>query len=219
MKGLNSEASLAHMRQHLNVKDDVNESSEEVHHTSVVPITGFVPISHMGHAKDLGGTLSTLPGTKHVGISGKSESYSPEERKNILEKQWGKGVNAHVISGAGETIRAAHDSLPAKGKKVLHLLVGSDRKSLAEGLKKSLEAGKIKEMEGRSFDEIHIHHPEDMDRSHGMSGTKMRQAAADGDIETFHKHLGPAFTKEEAKQHMKRFQTGIANGSIPLKRK
>jgi hypothetical protein len=220
MKNLNSEASLSHMRQHLNVKDNsVNESEEETHHTSVVPITGFVPISHMGHSKDLGGTLSQLPGTKHVGISSKSEAYSPEERKNILERQWGGGVNAHVVSGAGETIRAAHDSLPKTGKKVLHLLVGNDRKSLATGLKKSLEAGKIKEMEGRSFDEIHIHHPEDTDRSHGMSGTKMREAANAGDIETFHKHLGSNFSKEEAEQHMKRFQKGIQDGSIPLKRK
>lgn len=220
MKGLNSEASLSHMRQHLNVADkDITESEKEVHHTSVVPITGFVPISHMGHAKDLGGTLSKLPGTKHVGISSKSEAYSPEERKGILEKQWGNNVNAHVVGGAGETIRAAHDSLPKTGKKVLHLLVGSDRKSLAEGLKKSLEAGKVKEMEGRSFDEIHIHHPEDTDRSHGMSGTKMRQAAADSDIETFHKHLGSIFTRHEAEKHMKRFQQGIQNGSIPLKRK
>jgi hypothetical protein len=220
MKGLNSEASLAHMRQHLNVKDKtITESEQETHHTSVVPITGFVPISHMGHSKDLGGTLATLPGTKHVGISSKSEAYSPEERKHILERQWGNGVNAHVVSGAGETIKQAHDSLPKTGKKVLHLLVGSDRKSLAEGLKKSLEAGKIKEMEGRSFDEIHIHYPSDADRSHGMSGTKMRQAAADGDIETFHNHLGSSFSREDAIHHMKRFQHGIQNGLIPLKRK
>lgn len=220
MKKLNAESSLALMRQHLNVKDtDLNESSIEEHHTSVVPITGFVPISHMGHAKDLGGTLAKLPGTKHVGISGKSDAYSPEERKGILEKQWGGGVSAHVIKGAGETIRAAHDSLPEGGKKVLHLLVGSDRRSLAEGLKKSLQEGKIKEMEGRSFDEIHIHTPEDSDRSHGMSGTKMREAANSGDIETFHKHLGSAFSREEAEKHMKKFQQGIQNGSIPLKRK
>ena len=217
---INSDASLAHMRQHLNVTDsDLNESSEETHHTSVVPITGFVPISHMGHAKDLGGSLQKLPGTKHVGVSGKSTAYSPEERTSILQRQWGGGVNAHIVSGAGETIRAAHDSLPEGGKKVLHLLVGSDRKSLAEGLKKSLEAGKIKEMEGRSFDEIHIHHPEDMDRGHGMSGTKMREAANSGDIDEFHKHLGPNFTRKEAEQHMKRFQQGIQDGSIPLKRK
>lgn len=220
MKGLNSDASLAHMRQHLNVRNNaINESTEDTHHTSVVPITGFVPISHMGHAKDLGGTLAKLPGTKHVGISGKSDVYSPEERKSILEKQWGVGVSAHVIKGAGETIRAAHDSLPESGKKVLHLLVGSDRKSLAEGLKKSLEAGKVKEMDGKFFHEIHIHTPEDSVRSHGMSGTKMREAANSGDLETFHKHLGPNFTKSEAKIHLNRFREGIQKGSIPLKRK
>ena len=28
--------------------------NEEVHHASVIPLTGFSPISHMGHAQDLG---------------------------------------------------------------------------------------------------------------------------------------------------------------------
>lgn len=217
-KNINFSGALDHLKKHLNVKDSVNES-EETHHTSVIPMTGFVPVSHMGHAKDLGSSLNELPGTKHIGISGKSDAYSPEERKDVLQRQWGSGVTAHSVTGAGETIRKAHDSLPATGKKVLHILVGHDRKSFADGLKKSLEAGKIKEMEGLSFDEINIHHPKDTDRSHGMSGTKMRQAAADGDVETFHKHLGPMFSKEEAVKHMRRVQKGITSGTIPLIRK
>jgi len=219
-RGINFSSALSHMRKHLNVHDNtIQESVEEVHHASVVPITGFVPISHEGHKLDLGNTLNRLPGSKHIGISGKSDAYSPEERKDVLERQWGKGVTAHNVSGAGQTIRAAYDSLPKTGKKVLHLLVGHDRKSLADGLKSSLEAGKLKEMHGLAFDEIHIHHPEDTKRSHGMSGTKMREAAAAGNIEEFHKHLGPNFTRKEAEEHMSRFQTGIKNGTIPLKRK
>jgi hypothetical protein len=198
------------------------ESSQEEHHTVCVPLTGMVPLSHSGHAKDLGETVKSLPGTKHVGISGKSTAYTPQERAKVLERQWGGGVKAHNVVGAGETIRAAFNSMPKKGRKVLHLVVGHDRLALAQGLKKSLEEGKIKEMHHKNgvhkFDEIHIHLPKDTGRSHGMSGTKMRQAAHDGDIETFHKHLGSSFTRTEAMHHMKRFKEGIASGSIPLKR-
>jgi len=217
-RGADHAAALAHLRKHLNVKDSLTESTDEVHHTTVVPITGFTPFSHMGHAKDLGETMHKLPGSKHVGISGKSEAFSSDERKEVLQRQWGKGTTAHVVTGAGETIRKAHDAMPKTGRKVLHILVGHDRKSMAEGLKKSLEAGKVKEMEGKKFDEIHIHHPEDTDRSHGMSGTKMRAAAHASNLAEFHKHLGPMFSKDEANKYMKRVKLGISTGSIPLKR-
>lgn len=63
-----------------------------------------------------------------------------------------------------------------------------------------------------------LRYPEDTDRIHCVRGTKMREAAHIADIEIFHKHLGSNFSKE-ADHHMKRFQKGIRNGSIPLKRK
>lgn len=195
----------------------LREQTEQ--HSSVIPMVGFSPISHMGHAKDLGGSLEKLPGTKHIGISAKADAFSPEERKGILERQWGDGkVNVHISSGAGEPIRAAYDSMSGDGPKHLHILVGSDRKSFAEGLKRSLEAGKIKEMEGRKFDSITIHTPEDPDRSHGMSGTKMRLAAHEGNEEEFHRHLGPMFSREESNNIMSRIRDGISSGKIPLKR-
>ena len=212
-------AALEHLKKTLGTKDLIREA-EEVHHTSVIPLTGFSPISHMGHAQDLGGAMKKLPGTKHIGISSKSDVYSPEDRADILHKQWGhKDLNTHVVKSAGETIAAAHASLPKKGKKVLHLLVGADRKDFAHGLKKSLEAGKIKEMEGKHFDEVHVHTPEDSDRSHGMSGTKMRAAAAAGDLNTFHKHLGSAFSKKEAQEHMTKIQKAMKAGKLSVKRK
>jgi hypothetical protein len=218
---IGNNAALEHLKNHLDVHDTVREAKEtETHHTTVVPLTGFSPISHMGHAHDLGSTVKKLPGTKHIGISSKSDVYSPEERAHILHKQWNqKDLHAHVVKSAGETIRAAHDSLPAHGKKVLHLVVGHDRKDMAEGLKKSLEAGKIKEMHGKHFDEIHIHHPEDTERSHGMSGTNMRTAALNGHLNTFHKHLGSMFSKEEAKKHMERIKSALQKGKLAVKRK
>ena len=212
-------AALQHLKKTLGTKDLIKES-DEVHHTSVVPLTGFSPISHMGHALDLGGAMKKLPGTKHIGISSKSDLYSPKERSDILHKQWGhKDLNTHVVKSGGETIAAAHASLPKTGKKVLHLLVGADRLDFAEKLKHSLAAGKIKEMHGKHFDEVHVHTPENSERSHGMSGTKMRTAASAGDLNTFHKHLGSAFTKKEAQQHMSKIQTAMKSGKLSVKRK
>jgi hypothetical protein len=220
MKGADHSKAIAHLGKTLGVQRSVNEEAEPEHHASVVPLTGFSPISHMGHAKDLGGSLSKLPGTKHVGISSKSDVYTPKERGDILSRQWGgkSKPSVHVVKSAGETVRAAHDSLPEGGRKVLHILVGHDRADFAHGLKKSLEAGKIKEMEGRKFDDIQIHHPEDTDRSHGMSGTNMRNAAAKGDVETFHRHLGPMFSKQEAARHMKKIKGALESGAIKVKR-
>ena len=213
---------LAHMRKVLGVKDTVTEETDgETHHVSVVPMVGFSPISHMGHVKDLfKGTLDKLPGKQHIGISAKSDAFSPEERKGILERQLGnKNSSVHVVSGAGETVRKAYDSMPSTGRRVLHMVVGADRASFAEGLKKSLEAGKIKEMEGNKFDEIHIHYPEDKERTHGMSGTNMRAAANSGDEKEFHRHLGPMFSKDESSKIMGKVKSGIDSGKIALKRK
>ena len=195
-----------------------NEKTTE-HHASVIPLTGFSPISHMGHAKDLGSAMKKLPGKKHIGISSKADLYSDKERADVLRKQWDQhDLKTHVVKSAGETIARAHKDLPKHGKKVLHLLVGHDRKSFAHGLKKSLEDGKIKEMGHNKWDEIQIHHPEDSDRSHGMSGTNMRKAAESGNVKEFHRHLGPSFNKDEAKEHMKKFQSGISSGKIKVNR-
>ena len=211
---------LEHLRNTLGVKDTIKEEAEEeTHHTTVIPLVGFSPFSHMGHAKDLGGAMKKLPGTKHIGISAKSDVFSPEERANILKKQWNqKELKHHVVKSAGETVTNAYNSLPKKGKKVLHILVGSDRKEFANGLKNSLESGKIKEMGSNKYDEIHIHHPEDEDRTHGMSGTNMRKAAAEGDTQTFSKHVGPAFSAAEKRSLMKKTADAIKTGKLALKR-
>lgn len=215
-----SEEALAHMRKELGVKDTVSESEDpNTHHTSVIPLAGMDPISHMGHAKDLGGKLASLPGTKHVGISAKSGVFSPKERTRIISRQWRQpGTKFHVVSSAGEILKHAHDSLPEHGRKILHLVVGHDRSDFAEKLKASVEAGRIKELEGKKFDEVHIHYPSG-NRTHGMSGTKMRQAASEGDEATFEKHLGPMFTPTERKSIMSRTRAALSSGKLSTKRK
>ena len=74
-------------------------------------------------------------------------------------------------------------------------------------------------MDGEKFDRIQIHYPTDENRSHGFSGTAMRTAAYNGDIEEFHRHLGANFTRAEAKEHMDKFRRGFASGEIVIKRK
>lgn len=212
---------IAHLKKTLGTKDTVTEqlTEEEEHHASVIPLVGFSPISHMGHAHDLGGAMKKLPGHKTVGISNKADVFSPNDRSKIMKKQWGqKDVNHHFTKSGGDTIGHAFHKLPKTGKKHLHILVGADRKGFAEGLKKSLEAGKIPEMNGHKWDHIHIHTPSDEGRSHGMSGTKMREAAHKGDHETFHKHLGTHFSKEDAHKISGRIKQAIESKQLKLKR-
>lgn len=201
-------------------RDFIAEEETKTHHVSVIPLVGFSPISHMGHAHDLGGAMKKLPeGDKHIGISSKADVFEPKERGDILHKQWGiKNLKHHVVKSAGETIAHAFHAAPKTGKRELHLLVGSDRHDFAHGLKKSLEAGKIKEMGEHKWDAIHIHTPEDGDRSHGMSGTKMRTAVSNGDHAEFKRHLGPMFSDREARRLHNKIRDGLSSGQIKVKR-
>lgn len=196
----------------------VTESTEE-HHASVIPLVGFSPFSHMGHAADLGGALSKLPGSKHIGISTKADVYTPEERADILKRQWNQeDLTAHPVKSGGDTIARAYSALPSTGQRHLHILVGADRLDFANGLKKSLEEGKIKEMGDNRWDSITVHTPEDMNREHGMSGTNMRAAVSSGDFDTFYKHLGSMFSRKEAQEHFNRIKSALDSGQIKVKR-
>lgn len=210
----------AKLKEQLYLRRGLSLNEEVEHHTSVIPLVGFSPISHMGHAHDLGAKMKQLPGKKHVGISNKADVFSPEERSHIMHKQWGqKDINHHFTKSGGDTIGHAYHSLPKEGKKHLHILVGGDRKDFAHGLKKSLEAGKIPEMNGHKWDSIHIHTPDDEERHHGMSGTNMRNAVHNDDHETFKKHLGPAFNDKEAHHIRGKIKSALDDGRIKVKRK
>lgn len=197
----------------------LNESEE--HHVTAVPLVGFSPHSHDGHAIDLGQAVHHTP-SKHkvIGMSNKAGHFSPEERTSIFKRQLEhhgyKGIEVKGSTTAGETLRHAKSKIESKGgKHVLHLVVGADRQKWAHGLAGAVREGKI---EGAHFHEVHVHTPLDLDRSHGMSGTNMRKAAAEGNHEEYHRHLGPGFSRSEAKKIMKKTQEGIASKAIKLKR-
>jgi len=193
--------------------DQINEEAEQHAH---VAFMGASPHTHMGHHIDVVGGMGH--GKKFVGLSGKSDAFSDKEREDIANKQSGGDAQFKVEKSAGQTVGRAFHSMSGAGKKILHLHFGHDRKEMAERLKSSIEAGKIPELQGDKPDEVRIHYPEDENRSHGMSGTKMRTAAAEGDLSTYKKHLGPNFSDKEAKGIMDRTRVGLIAGKIKVKR-
>lgn len=221
MKNLDSGPALAHMRKHLGINESVSESViyEESEQHAHMTFMGASPITHMGHHIDVVGSMEHgKPGKKFVGLSGKSDVFSDKEREAISNKQSGGKANFKVEKSAGQTVARAFNSMSGSGKKHLHLHFGHDRKAFAERLKSSIEAGKIPELEGQVPHQVHIHYPSDENRSHGMSGTNMRNAAVNNDHETFKKHLGPKFSDKEAKSIMDRTRVGLAAGKIKVKR-
>ena len=197
------------LRKKLNVEDTVNEenSLQELESNHVhMSYLGASPITHMGHHKDVVGSMKQVgkvEDPKFVGLSGKSQIFSNKEREYIANKQSGGAAKFNVVHSPGVTIAQAYEAVSnKKGKKILNLHFGHDRRDLAERLKKSIEDGKIPELQGNKFNEVHIHYPVDENRSHGMSGTKMRAAAHEGNFEKFSEHLGPNFSQEEAEKIM-----------------
>lgn len=196
-------------------EDLTEETAQHAHMTFM----GASPITHMGHHIDVVGSMDKGPkGKKFVGLSGKSDVFSDKEREDISNKQSGGKADFKVEKSAGQTVARAFNSMKGSGPKHLHLHFGHDRKDFAERLKSSIEAGKIPELEGHKPDAVHIHYPSDENRSHGMSGTKMRTAASESDTETFKKHLGPNFSDKEAKSIMDRTRVGLMAGKIKVKR-
>lgn len=217
-RGINHAPAIAHLRHALGMKP-LTESNSGEHHVHV-SFLGASPFPHKGHGLDIGSSMGSGPkGRKFIGLSGKSDAFSDEERSSIAHKVFGKDHDVKVEKTAGVTVGRAMDSVRgSKGKKILHLHFGHDRADFANRLKDSVKAGRIPELGSDKFDEVHVHLPKDTDRSHGFSGTKMRTAAADGDLETFHRHLGDGFSKSEANNLMKRTSNAIASGSLKVKR-
>ncbi|MCA6386052.1 MAG: hypothetical protein IM620_21480, partial [Cytophagales bacterium] len=221
VKAADHSAALGHLRKTLGVKDTLSEAVSQTDQHAHVSFMGAEPFTHMGHHIDVGESMNNAPpGPKFIGLSGKSTAFSDKEREDIPNKQSRGQIKFKVEKTAGQTVGRAFQSMKrGKGKRNLHLHFGHDRKEFAERLKQSIMQGKIPELKGERPDAVHIHYPSDTNRSHGMSGTKMRQSAADGNLAEFHKHIGPSFTKVEARRLMDRVSDGIKTGKIPLKRK
>lgn len=208
-----------HLKKELQGLNEETKKEEEIHHISVFH-GGTDPSTHSGHIGDVK-KLHKQTGSKKIIWSSSEKGttvYSPKEKEDIVRRQWkDKDIHPMTAKSIGQAARVAHDSLPKGSKKVLHLIGGADRSDYLLGFADALHKGKIKEMGTDRFHEVHVH-LSPAKRKHGMSGTKYRTAAEAGDIETFHKHLGPEFSREEAQSHMKRVQRAIKSGKLKVKR-
>jgi len=208
-----------YLRKKLNLKKTLKEEADE-HHVAGF-FGGVSPSTHYGHAKDMKKLYRKTGASKMVfGMSQKgTDVFNHDEKKDIIRRQWGsKDIHPTVTKSMGSMAREAHDTTPPGKKPVLHLMVGEDRRSMGENFIKSLNAGKIPEMEGKRFHRVHLHVASG-DRTHGMSGTKMRTAAANDDFETYSKHLGPAFSQSKKKEYFNRVKDAISSGKLAVKRK
>lgn len=185
----------------------------------IVPMMGASPLSHMGHYYDLSDILKDFRGHKFIGLSSNADIFTEKERLDAIRLQWypQDDIIFLSVSSVGETIARAYDSIPSFSSKNLTILVGSDRLKWGNDLKNSIERKKIKEFKGE-FASIEVCTP-DLDRSrHGLSGTRMRQAAFDNAYDTFREHLGPNFTKSQILHIFNRTRQAILAGRLKIKR-
>lgn len=189
-----------------------------------IPLIGS-PITHMGHYYDLGKILESTDGIAVVGIQSKPfGDFDAYKRLEIIMRQWGKpnDVRFMFTSSAGATIAEAHRLIRIGRTKTLNIVLGMDRQRFAQRLKSAVENNELPEMVNQDgilkFDNVKITHPP-QDRVHGLSGTSMRQAAADKDLDIFKLHLGPMFAYTEARQLMMQIHTEINNGTIDVHRR
>lgn len=183
---------------------------------TIIPMIAASPHSHMGHRMDLGEKLKTLPGRKIVGLSNTPSVLTANERLSVIYTQWHDlpGIDFVNTDSAGIIAARARDY-----GEVLHILVGHDRyKKLGLGLKNSLEAGKIKEMQGRMFQRIEVHTPEQTRSEHGLSGTSMRQAIADANFDKYLEHYG-AYDLAAEYYYTKILRPAYVRGELKVKRK
>lgn len=202
----------------LGLAQPIMEQSGQEHHVHVA-FMGASPHTHMGHIKDVIGGMGE--GSKFVGLSGKSDLFTDEERADIANRQSQGKAEFKVEKTAGQTVGRAVKSFNASpaAKIHLHLHFGSDRVEMAERLKSSIMAGRIPELEGQIPASVTVHYPQDPDRLHGLSGTNMRRAASEKDFATYKRHLGPSFSDAEARDLMNTVHNAIATGKLPVKRK
>lgn len=166
---------------------------------TVVPLIGAYPITHMGHVYDLAQSLTLFPGRhKVIGLSSNNNPLDWQFRFEIFQTQL-KEISGQITviksSCAGESLARSR-----KFGENLNILVGGDRINFAERLKMGLEEGAIHEMKDMSFKSISIHTTTDVNRKHGLSGTRMREAIKYDDFETFWIHLGLMFSEEKARE-------------------
>lgn len=187
-------------------------------HIAIVPMMGCYPLSHMGHRRDIGAKLQELRIPSIIGLSSKNGIFTDDERLDIFKDQFSSVnfVTPMVVKSAGDTVAAAYNSGNLFETKILHIIVGADRKQFGLGLKKSIMGHKIPELQGAKFSGIVVHTAQE--RTEDFSGTALRQAVYDRDKHKVFDHLGPNIRDYVKDFVWDRLSDAAADGRLKLKR-
>lgn len=211
----------------------------------VVPMCGFVPGSHMGHALDLMRlTNHVIPSCLNkqevktiIGISEERktswtwDSFMPNMRADIFRKQIYqacimenlKEVNPEnvltpYVKTVGETLRLAYQQVASEPDRHLHLIVGRDRVDMAQTLLRSvLKTPEAHGLPTRAFTFISISWPY-LKRYKNFSGTMMRQACADEDYSLFDEMIGDGVDLNSKNMAYEITVSAIKHGLLKIKR-
>lgn len=133
----------------------------------------------------------------------KSNPLSQKDKIKYMEKSF---RNAHIYAAKGNIIQLLQ-SFEKEGIKEIHLVVGSDRTKEFESL--------LNKYNGRDykFSKIEIHsageRDPDSDDADGMSASKMRSAASNGDYKSFEKGVTKKLTDVDIKKMYNDVRKGL----------
>ncbi len=132
----------------------------------------------------------------------KKNPLTPGDKVMYIKKALPKGLTVSEDQSLRNTQQIAKD-LIAKGYTKLVLVVGADRLSDFDAMKKQVKEFSDGEttLEVVSFS--------GKSRIGDYSGTKMRQMARDGDFEGFYNDLPSGLNKKEAQQMFEKVQAGL----------
>lgn len=160
-----------------------------------VTFLGAHPCTHMGHVIDIGESMMEIEGRKVIGLSSSSKELNSYTRiEKIAAKQFGPEFEIYIVKNLGDLLKLVWTPCT-----ILHLHFGWDRKDFVDRIIKSLNEDKFIELNGNRFFYHIKHFPNDDNRSHGFSGTNMRRAIIEGNLDLFHRHIGTeTMNREEA---------------------
>jgi len=142
----------------------------------------------------------------------KKNPLSPEKKVKHLKRAFGEDTKIVAATKDQPTILHHAATLSAKGIKHLHVVAGSDRVKETKTLLDKYNDKKSAHGHYK-FDSITVHssgeRDPDAEGTTGISGTKMRQLAAQGDFKTFAKHASPKMSHEHKLELYNDVRTGM----------
>ena len=134
----------------------------------------------------------------------KNNPLSQKDKIKYMEKSF---RNAHIYAAKGNIIQLLQ-SFEKEGIKEIHLVVGSDRTKEFESLLNKYNGKDYK------FSKIEIHsageRDPDSDNADGMSASKMRSAASNGDYKSFEKGVTKKLTDIDTKKMYNDVRKGLS---------